>query len=122
MAQKTKIIIIAASLLLLTGCDKVGDTYVGFAKCLKDKGAVMYGAFWCPHCANQKKAFGEEGFAQVNYVECDGRDPKGKPALCEEKKVASYPTWIFADGSRLTGEQSLKELGIRTSCPVPTEK
>ena len=30
----------------------------GFAQCLKDKGAIFYGAFWCPHCQNQKKMFG----------------------------------------------------------------
>ncbi|HEY4504811.1 MAG TPA: hypothetical protein VJI73_03495, partial [Candidatus Paceibacterota bacterium] len=30
-----------------------------FANCLKDRGAIFYGAFWCPHCANQKKLFGK---------------------------------------------------------------
>ena len=25
-----------------------------FARCLKEKQAVFYGAFWCPHCQNQK--------------------------------------------------------------------
>ncbi|MEK7133297.1 MAG: hypothetical protein AAB771_01260, partial [Patescibacteria group bacterium] len=30
-----------------------------FTQCLKDKGAVFYGAFWCPHCQNQKAMFGK---------------------------------------------------------------
>ncbi|MEK9176664.1 MAG: hypothetical protein AAB923_00015, partial [Patescibacteria group bacterium] len=30
----------------------------GFAQCLKDNGAVFCGAYWCPHCQNQKKLFG----------------------------------------------------------------
>jgi hypothetical protein len=28
-----------------------------FAQCLKDKDAKFYGAFWCPHCQNQKAMF-----------------------------------------------------------------
>jgi len=31
--------------------------YSEFAKCLTQKGAKMYGTFWCPHCQNQKKEF-----------------------------------------------------------------
>ena len=26
----------------------------GFANCLKEKGTIFYGAFWCSHCQNQK--------------------------------------------------------------------
>ncbi len=29
--------------------------YDAFAQYLKDKGAVFYSAFWCPHCQDQKK-------------------------------------------------------------------
>ena len=32
--------------------------YDAFAVCLKDKGAVFYGAFWCSHCQANKKMFG----------------------------------------------------------------
>ena len=28
--------------------------YDTFAKCIKDRGAIFYGAFWCPHCQAQK--------------------------------------------------------------------
>jgi hypothetical protein len=29
-----------------------------FAKCISAKQAKMYGAYWCPHCAEQKEMFG----------------------------------------------------------------
>jgi hypothetical protein len=27
-----------------------GQNLDDFAKCIKDSGAMFYGAFWCPHC------------------------------------------------------------------------
>lgn len=33
------------------------STYDNLTSCLKDNGAVMFGASWCPHCADQKKLF-----------------------------------------------------------------
>jgi len=41
--------------------------------------------------------------------------------LCLEKKVDGYPTWDFADGSRVTGEQSLRVLAEKTGCQLPIE-
>lgn len=89
-----------------------------FAQCLTDKGAVMYGAYWCPHCAEQKRMFGSS-FEHVEYVECATGGPRNIPAqpgLCKEKEIASYPTWIFADGGRMTGTQQLSALAARAGC------
>ena len=124
MVSRKKIIPAAfLGLLLLTGCgDAIGDKYVAFGQCLTDKGVTMYGAYWCPHCQNQKKLFGEKGFEKVQYVECAEGGKDANPALCTQKKVESYPTWIFADGSRTTGEQQLAELALRTSCVLPKEE
>ena len=83
-----------------------------FAKCLTDKGAVMYGAYWCPHCQNEKKAFGNS-FQYVNYVEC----PK-EPQKCLALGVDGYPTWIFSDGKRLVGEQGLEKLAGESGCAL----
>lgn len=108
--------------ILLTGCsDSVGDKYVSFAKCVTEKGATMYGAYWCPHCANQKEMFGQLGFAEINYVECDPRGADAKPELCLKNKITGYPTWIFADGSRLEGEIPLKNMAEKTGCKLPEE-
>ena len=84
--------------------DSVPDgKYTEFAKCLTEKEVVMYGAYWCSHCQAQKKLFGD-AWEEVNYVECDARGDNGNPDLCTEKGVTGYPTWIFADGSRTSGE------------------
>ncbi|MEK7528380.1 MAG: hypothetical protein AAB592_01300 [Patescibacteria group bacterium] len=108
------------SLILLTACgDSIGDRYVSFAQCLDSSGTVFYGAYWCPHCASQKALFGKEGAKYLPYVECDFRGVDAQPALCEEKGVDSYPTWIFRDGSVLTGEVSLATLAQKTECTLP---
>ncbi len=89
-----------------------------FAQCLKDKGAVFYGAFWCPHCQNQKTMFGKSQ-KLLPYVECSTPDGKGQLAVCKEKNVTGYPMWEFSDGSRESGEVSLEKLSEKTSCPLP---
>ncbi len=89
-----------------------------FAKCLTASGAKFYGAEWCPHCQNQKKAFGT-AVEFIPYVEC-ALPERGKQAKeCEDAKVESYPTWIFADGERVIGEVSFDVLGEHTGCDVP---
>lgn len=121
MVQKSKILtLIGVTMLLLTACgDRLGDLYAGFGKCLTEKGATMYGAYWCPHCANQKKMFGIQGFLGVKYVECDPRGENPQTQLCLDKKINGYPTWDFADGSRLEGEVRLSELAEKTGCALP---
>ncbi len=92
--------------------------YDTFAQCLKDSGAVFYGAFWCPHCEEQKKEFGSSS-KLLPYVECSTPDAKGQTLICEEKGINSYPTWIFKDGSRMSGTLSWKVLAEKTSCVLP---
>src|SRR3989344_3959499 len=84
-----------------------------FAVCLKDKGAVFYGAFWCPHCQNQKTMFGNSA-KKLPYVECSNPSGSGQLQICTDKKIEGYPTWEFADGSRLTGEIPLSTLAEKT--------
>jgi hypothetical protein len=88
-----------------------------FASCLQEKGAVFYGAFWCPHCQRQKDMFGRSK-RLLPYVECSTPDGQGQTMACTEKGVESYPTWIFADGSRETGEVSLQRLAEKTGCSL----
>lgn len=109
------IVLVFAGLLVwlfITNQPKVSPKLDEFAKCLSQKGAIMYGAYWCPHCQNQKKLF-SDSFEYINYVECT-TDPK----KCEDKKIAGYPTWDFADGSRIEGEMSLQTLAEKTSCQI----
>ena len=88
-----------------------------FAQCLKDKGATFYGASWCPHCQNQKKLLNES--KNLPYVECATPDGKDQTKICTDNKIEGYPTWVFADGSRQSGELSLNTLSQKTSCTLP---
>lgn len=110
------VIILIVPLLLIIGYfSKPKTPFVNldeFAKCLNQKGIVMYGANWCPHCQNEKKAFGKS-FSFVNYVEC----PEN-PQRCLAAKIDGYPTWIFPDGRRLIGEQGIENLARESGCPV----
>ncbi|MDO8520834.1 MAG: hypothetical protein Q7S52_01850 [bacterium] len=89
-----------------------------FAQCLKDSGVIFYGAFWCPHCVKQKKLFGD-AVPLLPYVECSTPDGNAQLQICKDKKIDGYPTWEFADGSRLSGERTFAELGEKSGCPVP---
>ncbi len=89
-----------------------------FGQCLSDAGAKFYGAYWCPHCQAQKKLLGNS--KKIPYVECSTPDQKGQTPICIEKKIESYPTWIFGDGTIADGEQTLQELSDKTNCALPS--
>lgn len=89
-----------------------------FASCIKESGAKFYGAFWCPHCQNQKALFGSSA-KLLPYIECSTPDSKGQLPVCAEAGVTGYPTWKFPDGTIKTGEVSLSDLSAQTKCPLP---
>lgn len=101
-----------------SGTPKSTVNYDAFATCLKDKGAVFYGAFWCSHCQAEKKLFGSSE-KLLPYVECSTPDGNSQTQICKDKKIEGYPTWIFTDGSILNGEIPLATLAEKTSCPLP---
>jgi rubredoxin len=100
---------------------KTPDHRGDLAQCLTDKGVKMYGAYWCPHCAAQKKDFGS-AFKQVSYVECAiPGDPSSQTQACKDKNITGYPTWIFPahdgkDEERTSGEQKLTDLAEKAGC------
>jgi thiol-disulfide isomerase/thioredoxin len=95
--------------------DTPGGPNLALAQCLKDNGVVFYGAFWCPHCKKQKEDFGAAQSA-LPYVECSTPDGNSQTPICAAKGIKSYPTWVFPDGSELTGEQSLEVLAQKANC------
>lgn len=109
--------IIAVALLVILTPEKSGRLDQ-FAMCLKDKGAQFYGAFWCPHCQNQKALFGRSA-KELPYIECSTPDTKAQLQVCKDKGINTYPTWDFADGERMTGEISLQALSQKTGCELP---
>src|SRR3989338_3322463 len=100
--KKVLIMILLISILVITGCSSAKKD--AFAQCLTENNVTMYGAFWCPHCANQKAQFGSS-FKYATYVECSLPDRSGQTEICRKAVIESYPTWEFNDGSRLLGEQ-----------------
>jgi hypothetical protein len=93
------------------------STLDGFAKCLSAKGMKMYGAWWCPHCKDQKESFGY-AFQYVNYVECSLSDRKMNDT-CKQAGIKNFPTWQYPDGSRTEGLQPLDTLAQKTGCKLP---
>lgn len=79
------------------------------AQHLQDTDARFYGAYWCPHCNEQKKLFGASA-DRLPYVECtpDGRN--GPVAVtCATNDINQYPTWII-DGRRFPRVLEPREL------------
>jgi hypothetical protein len=89
-----------------------------FAKCLGTKQAKMYGAFWCPHCAEQKELFGGS-FKHAPYIECGITGQQGIQQVCKDAGIQRFPTWIFANGTRTEGKKSLEYLSDQTGCSLP---
>lgn len=71
-------------------------------------GSTMYGAYWCPHCADQKAMFGD-AVAQLPYVECADDGENAQPELCRTKGIQAYPTWEI-NGQLYPGVKSLEDL------------
>jgi hypothetical protein len=94
------------------------STLDGFAKCLTKNGAKMYGAWWCTHCADQKKFFGF-AFQYVNYIECSPPGQRTQNDVCKQVGLKGYPTWQFADGTRAEGALHLEALSEKTGCKLP---
>jgi uncharacterized membrane protein/glutaredoxin len=87
-----------------------GEAELQLAQHLKEVGATMYGAWWCPHCHDQKELFGRPAAKVFPYVECaaDGQNPQ--PELCRSKEgVKGFPTWEI-NGEFYSGTQTLDTL------------
>lgn len=110
-----KIFAIILITIFLAGCAKAepNPKLDAFAQCLRDKGVTMYGAYWCSHCQNEKKNFGDS-FQYVPYVECTKEIKK-----CQDAGIKGYPTWIFPGGKKLEGEQGLENLATESGCESP---
>lgn len=89
-----------------------------FADCLKNRKAIFYGLFDCGPCQDQKKLF-TDGTERLPYVECKSQEDGTLLSACADKDITGYPTWVFADGSRLVGFQDLKVISQTTGCPLP---
>jgi len=80
--------------------------YDDFAKCLTDRGAVMYGAIkWCQYTQGQAAMFGKS-FKYIDY-----RDES------ELEGIKTRPTWVI-NGKWHEKVQSFQTLGAATGCEI----
>ncbi|HLG24190.1 MAG TPA: hypothetical protein VI564_04660 [Candidatus Nanoarchaeia archaeon] len=80
--------------------------YDNFAKCLSEKGAVMYGAMgWCKFTQGQKAMFGKS-FKNLNYKE-----------HTELPGIKKTPTWVI-NGVWYENAQSFDKLSAITGCKI----
>ncbi len=106
---------------LVVRATMAGSKYDTFAQCLVSKKVAFYGAFWCPHCQAQERALNatrQKLEAEGLYKECSTPDGKSQTQICIDNNVTGYPTWVFPDGSRVSGEQSLSTLAEKSGCPL----
>ena len=82
---------------------------IKLAEHLTNEGAVMYNAYWCPHCHDQKEMFGKEASSKLNLVECAKDGFNNKRELCESKGITGFPSWEI-NGSIDSGVKTLREL------------
>ncbi len=124
--QTSTWVIIALTVVLIVGVpifyfsfqERGPGKYDTFVQCIADSQAKFYGAFWCPHCQSQKRIFGNSA-KLLPYVECSMPDQKTLTPICKEKDIKSFPTWVFADGTRQEGEMTFVQLAEKTNCAVP---
>jgi hypothetical protein len=108
-SKQTKFILFIVCVVVLVGIlGYVGKKNVkpgkldAFAMELKNQGAEFYGAFWCPHCQEQKADFGTSK-QYIPYIECSTAQ-KDQTQVCKDKKIEGYPTWYFKNGVTITSE------------------
>ncbi|MEM9164252.1 MAG: vitamin K epoxide reductase family protein, partial [Cyanobacteria bacterium P01_F01_bin.4] len=87
-----------------------GEAELALARHLKEVDAKMYGAYWCPHCHDQKQLFGEQALAEMPYIECAPDGKNSQTSLCQSVEgITGFPTWEVK-GQFLSGTQTLETL------------
>ncbi len=127
MNKKFPVAVVVVLALLVVGLgggawwyvqNELPGKYDQFAQCLGEKGLKFYGAYWCSHCANQKKLFGKS-VKYLPYVECATPGSGEMTAECKAKNIGGIPTWTGPNDEKTEGELTLDQLSARSSCPLP---
>lgn len=110
----------ALALVLMASACSAQNKLDKLAQCLGSKNVTMYGAYWCPHCKDQKDEFGDS-FKYLKYVECaiPGKPPNIQTDACKAMQIKRYPTWILPDGERVEAVLPLDQLAQKAGCPAP---
>jgi uncharacterized membrane protein/glutaredoxin len=82
---------------------------IALADHLTGQGAVLYTAYWCPHCHDQKQLFGKQATERLKVVECAADGRNSQKELCDSKKLEGFPTWEI-NGKLDSGVKPLQRL------------
>ena len=104
------LIIIFSILSILAYMKKPGQ-YDDFAKCLTEKGAIVYGNDYCSYTRQQLNFFGKSK-KYLNYIKCIDNE-----ALCDEKGVSTTPTWEI-NGQMYEQVQTFGTLATASGCEI----
>lgn len=113
-SRKSKLIASASIAVLVIGFFVVSAIinnakpgyYDDFARCLSEKGMVIYGAEWCTYTAAQKQMFGKS-FEFINYQD-----------YTTVSGISTTPTWEF-ENERYPRVQTFEKLSELTDCELP---
>ncbi len=82
---------------------------IELARHLREKNIILYNAYWCPHCHDQKEMFGKEATKNLILIECAADGKNNNADLCKTKGISGFPSWEI-DGEIISGVKSLDEL------------
>ncbi len=95
-----------------------GQDLVAFAKALATSGAKLYGADWQADTATQRATF-EDGGRFLPFVEVTNADHTPN-SVATTNNITTYPTWVFANSTRLVGPQTLAAISTASGIAIPT--
>jgi len=107
--------IVLGAFVFASGPEGATPYQLALARHLAQSKAVFYGAYWCPHCQEQKHKFGGAA-GLLPYVECDPKGTNPQTERCERAGVKAFPTWDIG-GRRLEGVRSLDDLAEASGFP-----
>ncbi|MEO0455671.1 MAG: vitamin K epoxide reductase family protein [Cyanobacteria bacterium P01_A01_bin.114] len=98
-----------------------GEAELALARHLTQIDAKMYGAYWCPHCHDQKQLFGQAAAKEIPYIECADDGQNSQADLCRSVSgLTGFPTWEV-NGQFLSGTQTLQALAEASGYSGPQE-
>ncbi|AHB41875.1 hypothetical protein P148_SR1C00001G1097 [candidate division SR1 bacterium RAAC1_SR1_1] len=110
--KKIIVSVLALSALVLTGCSQEPKQNLdNFAKCITEKGAMIYTSTTCSHCQKQKVLFGDS-WQYIKNVDCNDN-----PIVCSNAGIQGVPNRVI-NGENIMGQQSLEFLAEKTGCEI----
>ena len=99
------------SIMIIYSYSQRHGEYDNFAKCLTEKGAVIYGNDFCSYTGKQLNFFGKSE-KYLNYVKCINNQD-----LCDSKGITLTPTWEI-NNSMYKSVQTFEKLSSLTGCEI----